>query len=285
MTKSKLERPIDSFLKNVFFIFLLDENENEHYVGTGFILGTPIEYLPRYTARYFVTAKHVIQNTMLYQKNHGLESKIYIRFNLKTRGSKRYKVDTHHWKMSEEDPTIDAAVMNAGTLADNVDFTVLHKSKAVTKLMLKNREVAEGDEIFMNGLFVKHSGNKRNQPIVRTGNIAAVSKERIISKVYGTIEALLIEARSMGGLSGSPVFVYVGERHLGEKNDDFVIIEKEIKWLGIAQGHWDIIDEKSDPVNMGISLVVPAHNVMKIINSNHFKRQRAADRQRIIDKR
>ena len=48
-----------------------------------------------------------------------------------------------------------------------------------------------------------------NLPIVRLGAIAAMPGEYIKTD-WGCLRAYLIEARSIGGLSGSPVFIRVG---------------------------------------------------------------------------
>ena len=55
------------------------------------------------------------------------------------------------------------------------------------------------------------TGRDRNFPIVRTGHIAMMPDEKIpkvkIGDWEGNADAYLIESRSIGGWSGSPVFV------------------------------------------------------------------------------
>jgi hypothetical protein len=53
-------------------------------------------------------------------------------------------------------------------------------------------------------------GRQRNIPIVRIGNVASMPHEPVATKNRGAIEAYLVEARSVGGLSGSPVLVQLG---------------------------------------------------------------------------
>ena len=51
-------------------------------------------------------------------------------------------------------------------------------------------------------------------PILRMGNLAAYPQERV--QVEGVeMDAYLIEARSIGGLSGSPVFYHSHGSHVG----------------------------------------------------------------------
>jgi hypothetical protein len=52
-------------------------------------------------------------------------------------------------------------------------------------------------------------GRHQNVPIVRVGNFASYPAEQIQTG-FGRMDAFLIEARSIGGLSGSPVFVHIG---------------------------------------------------------------------------
>ena len=67
-----------------------------------------------------------------------------------------------------------------------------------------------GDEVFMVGLFHRHTGRDRNEPIIRVGNIASLPSAPVPLDEGEKAEAILIEPRSIGGLSGSPVFVHMG---------------------------------------------------------------------------
>jgi hypothetical protein len=94
-------------------------------------------------------------------------------------------------------------------------------------------------------------------PIVRFGNIALISDEFIPTTKFGDMEAYLIEARSIKGISGSPVFV------LKPTDNGW-----RASLRGLMHGHWDlkpgaIIDADDGKsgggsMNMGIAIVVPA---------------------------
>ena len=60
----------------------------------------------------------------------------------------------------------------------------------------------------MVGRFINHEGRQRNMPAVRFGNIAMMPFEKIRHKEREE-ESFLVEVRSIGGYSGSPVFVFV----------------------------------------------------------------------------
>ena len=164
------------------------------------------------------------------------------------------------------------------TIPNTLDHLIFPLSLCVTESVLIDHAVGLGDEVFITGLFKHHSGVKRNIPIVRVGNLAALSEEKVFTKKYGPMEAYLIEARSIGGLSGSPVFLNLGLTRY---------IEKEIKHaqggpifflLGLIHGHYDVINSSedneinlsedaltNDKVNSGIAIVVPMYKINEAI--------------------
>jgi hypothetical protein len=114
------------------------------------------------------------------------------------------------------------------------------------------------------------------------GSIAALPEECVpltMKKGEPSVdcEAYLIEARSIGGFSGSPVFVretvYIPGQAGGERHVD-VQACGAFFFLGLIHGHWragqDEVDEtnmvQSDlPVNVGIAAVVPARKIWEIL--------------------
>lgn len=146
--------------------------------------------------------------------------------------------------------------------------------------IIKEKNIGIGDEVFMTGLFTNHSGKEKNIPIVRIGNIAAMPDEPIRSADFGNLHAYLVELRSLGGLSGSPVFVYLtpsriinGTHNLNSYAEFFL--------LGLLHGHWDLksatkgveLDQftpnKETNINTGIGIAVPACGILEIIQ-HHF---------------
>lgn len=142
-----------------------------------------------------------------------------------------------------------------------------------------------GDEVFLTGLFYKHRERKRNIPIVRVGNIAAMPEEKVRTSM-GLIDAYLVEARSIGGLSGSPVFVRLEALRTLEK-DQLIIggggnTPTNIFYImGLMHGHYDARllstdllnedtvltnEQKREIVNMGIAIVVPCEKILEVIN-------------------
>jgi hypothetical protein len=136
---------------------------------------------------------------------------------------------------------------------------------------IQEHNVGVGDEVFITGLFTKVTETSQNIPIVRIGNIAMMPDERI-PFYKGMYEAHLIESRSIGGLSGSPVFVRptIGV-HVGDEDGQPVILSGagKILFFGSVIGHWEVPEEftmtQAEAVNMGIAPVVPAHKIKEVI--------------------
>jgi hypothetical protein len=157
---------------------------------------------------------------------------------------------------------------------------------------IKNQNLGIGDEVFIAGLFTKVLGEARNIPIVRTGTVAMIPGEKI--PFHGkSIDAYLVESRSIGGLSGSPVFVRetistpvtvdrlkprwphnrteagVGQGLVAELRG-----LGRFYFLGSMIGHWQVpqgvILTESEAVNRGISPVVPAQKILEIISQQEL---------------
>ncbi len=131
------------------------------------------------------------------------------------------------------------------------------------------------------GLFTEHYGNQQNLPIVRSGIIAAMPTEPLEDTTTGLeYYAYLAEVRSIGGLSGSPVFVFLGPARTYQKK---VTLSRKVYLLGLVRGHWDIkhhrqpldfgMDELQE-VNMGIATITPFQDALEIINSEELVKAR-----------
>ncbi len=90
----------------------------------------------------------------------------------------------------------------------DVDFARITIRMFANSQSMIDEQIGLGDDIAIVGLFTNHIGRTRNEPIVRIGNICAMPKDKIVTEL-GNMYGYLIEARSIGGLSGSPVFAYM----------------------------------------------------------------------------
>jgi hypothetical protein len=89
----------------------------------------------------------------------------------------------------------------------------------------------------------------------------------------GAMEVYLAEGRSIGGLSGSPVFarhtVRIGGLADSQGDPQHISGLGHLHFLGLMHGHWDlpigVLAEQAEAVNMGISIVVPAKKILEVI--------------------
>lgn len=251
-------------------VFLAYQNPDGLYVklGTAFLVDVPsaIEYG---TFGHFVTAKHIIAK--IREKGY---AHVFMRINTHE-GSEWVRSDIDDWISHPDDPYLDVAVLPLGLPTHLFDYKTIPVSMAATENVIAANGIGPGEEVFLTGLFSKHTGRKRNLPIIRTGTIALMPEEPIETKILGNyyeIDAYLIEARSIGGLSGSPVFVYTGMFRPGT----IIAGGPMFFWLGLMHGHWDteplpdLIEEDSSSgmgfVNMGIAIVIPVTKILEVIN-------------------
>jgi hypothetical protein len=130
---------------------------------------------------------------------------------------------------------------------------------------------------------------------VRQCNIAILPSEQIQTE-YGYASVYLVEARSIGGISGSPVLVRPTVRYWakGESGSDVLIDGVEtskFKLLGLMHGHWDVREsEINNPeieqdrkcgVNYGVAIVTPASKVLETINQSGLMEMRKEREQQL----
>jgi hypothetical protein len=181
------------------------------------------------------------------------------------------------WFFHPNDETADVAVAPWIPNSD-LDFISVSTKDFVTPVNLQATGIGIGDDVFIVGLFSVAPGKKRNMPILRHGTIAMLPDEQV--QVEGHFaDVYLVEARSIGGLSGSPVFVRKTVALEAEglyKNTRIYGLSNQYRLLGLMHGHWDIreselnsyslIQDRQRGVNLGIGVVVPAHKIVEALN-------------------
>lgn len=250
------------------------------YGGTGFFVSVADERPPFYRWPYLVTARHVAQGLR--------KSSAYMRINLKSGGAREIRL-TGEWTY-HPDAAVDLAVMafNPVPDPDTYQLSTVDAESFASDAVIKQLGIGPGDEVCVVGLFVRMVGSQQNLPIVRMGNIAAMPADPIPTK-RGDMAGYLIEARSIGGISGSPVLVretvwiavdpanpLLAARREPRPETRWARVGGQSRLLGLMHGHWDIPprdknkfvipDEDEDGVNMGIAIVVPASRIHDVLN-------------------
>jgi len=250
--------------KGVVFLGYRNDDGIEQFAGTAFYVSRSIANGMGFT--YLVTARHVIDGIRTKRRE-----KVLMRVN-PTRGSAVWvEIPIEHW-ISHTDPSVDVVVKRAAIIK-GADHNSIPIRSFVNAETIKAENIGIGDEVYMPGLFVNHYGEDRNIPVVRTGNIAAMAEEKIVVNKFGKIDAYLIEARSIGGLSGSPVYVHVEAiRYSDERVPTAIYPSPGNYLLGLMHGHYDQNWQSGkDRVNLGIAIVIPATKILEVINQPTIK--------------
>jgi len=267
------------YRKCVVFLFadVPDERTgivNRTPAGSAFLVGIPVGG-DRFV-RYLVTARHVVSRSRQY-------GSLFARVHLADGSATFAEFTPAAWY---EHPTTEVAVALL-YLSVEIDHVVVSVDQFETDARLIEHVVGVGDDVFFVGLFSEHPGLERNQPIVRFGTIALMPDEKILVDIGDStarIRAYLVEARSWGGHSGSPAFVYFPPDRFGDRIQ--VLSYLPIFLLGLVQGHFNIpsdvkfigdIGEQGSgrvPVNAGIAAVVPAQDIYDLLMSDPVVEQR-----------
>lgn len=245
--------------------------------GSAFFISVPSETQPETTLYpYLVTAKHAIDEIG--------DREIFMRINQRQGGAAIASLRGARWHFHEtESATVDVAVLPLAPPLEQFAYKCVGYDAFLTDTGIETMGIGVGDEVFMTGLFAHLSGKEQNIPIVRMGNVAMMPNDTVPTDEYGDIEAYLIEARSIGGLSGSPVFVRgsIGV-HIPATNTPLYL-------MGLMHGHWKVpsgdvnptplldsaISGKNETINMGIAIVVPARKIMEVLSMTELRDHRA----------
>lgn len=240
---------------------------------------------------YLVTAKHVIDGI-----RDRFGTVVGIRANLKDGNARWYEMDINKWIFHPtESDFVDVAIFR-GAMPEGFDHMTIPITLIASEETISETRIGIGDEVFLTGLFAYHHGTKKNIPIVRVGNIAAMPEEPVEVRNFGLMDAYLIEARSLGGISGSPVFVHIPAaraKSLIEQSGAKLASDTTVYFLlGLMHGHWDemCLDEDSptedagkiNSVNLGIAIVVPATKILEVIEQPMIRKD---EERRLREKR
>jgi hypothetical protein len=181
----------------------------------------------------------------------------------------------------------DVAVCPIDLKHFDIRRTTIPEEMFITKEEIADERISPGDEAFFIGRYADHGGTTENTPTVRFGLVSQVGGEHVPQERQSGLrlqESILVEARSLSGYSGSPVFAYRGSRFGIIKDTEYarltVIpqISLPLYLLGINWGHhpWreSVRDKKTgSPVttgeyvagNSGMTMTVPAWKLLEVL--------------------
>jgi hypothetical protein len=289
--KSLLMRVTPEIPKCVAFLGYRQLDGKERLLGTVFFVAVPLTGREDERVLYAVTAKHNIDKIIEKEAEQLSDGYVIFRMNLRD-GVKRFKNRIDRWHF-HPDLSVDVAVCHMQV--DGTDHMAYPLESFVTDDLIEELGIGVGEDVFLSGLFFRHTETTRNVPILRVGNIAAMKGERVKgAKKFGLMEAYLIEVRSFGGLSGSPVFVHLGiVRHFGGVRKFSESPEGVFYLLGLVHGHWDLLAPNMDVaaidhvdieyINTGIAIVVPSGKIREVLYLPELEKERKNMAQELND--
>jgi hypothetical protein len=262
------------------------------YVGTGFFT---VVQDPRISGKgqfvYLITNRHVMQPG-IEDASPCIVLGYHISFNAKlAENSSESKIVQNdlppnmQWTFSE-DESVDLAVLPI-VVNPGVDYELIPTEQFLTQELIDNKSVIEGDPVIFAGLFLQYRGATRFEPVVRTGTLAMLPSESVDTTLKKPGKIYFAEAHSYGGNSGSPIYVDI--RKFANPNPGGF----DFRLLGVVSG---FVNEKNDftlqvstdykgytVANSGICVVVPAAEIMKILNSSRLQALRDHDVKILLD--
>ena len=265
----------DGALEGIIYLYpsVVDAENDSRLGGSGFFVMEPSAVIPGVGILYAVTNAHVIEG-----------GSTVIRLNTKDGKFDTFDFTEQHWMLHPDKD--DIAICAMPTLNPN-----LHVYKEIGPgTLLKRHEIdafriGPGDDVFVVGRFINSQGKVRNIPSVRFGNIAQMPFEPIEQdRVFGKFqqESFLVEARSISGFSGSPVFLILhasaSRQELGFRLSTDVFRLLGIQW-GYVQDWEPVRDSAEKPVNTGLQVrlntgmmaVVPAWKLGDLLRSDALR--------------
>ena len=260
--------------------------------GTAFFVEVPAQD-NQGNHSYIVTARHVIEEIQ-----HTSSDQVYVKINVNSTedrpaGVRYIGVPFARWQFPRN-PTIDLAVAlwNPTPSKLRLQYETVPLDMLATIDFIREEMIGIGELIFYPGCFTSHQETTRNIPIVRTGHIAAMPHEPFRDK-HRDVEAYLVEAFSIGGFSGAPVFIgYDARRGPAYTLKDYrawgpgdpppIIREDEPEFarvIGVMSGHFRH-KQPYGTIHSGLSFVVPAVQLRELFQQEDVMREQRKKEQK-----
>ena len=173
-----------------------------------------------FTFDYFISAQHLLWPQRRRDPKKPPDTPMVVRLNTKAGTSKVIPTPPSAW-IYPADPTIDVCAFRFSEMlhdaSDELEVNSINlQTMTIGGHPLNSAEfvgLSLGDEVFICGAFVGRVGYRKNIPVVRIANVAAMPEEAV-DFASPKQPAYLIETRSMGGTSGSPVFLNLQDHRI-----------------------------------------------------------------------
>ena len=243
-------------------------------IGTGFLVSAND---PART--YLVTARHVAEEFG--------DEPFAIRLNQKKGVGRNDYFDGAEWNFHPTDENVDVAVLKYDP-PSWADWLTFPRRAFLDANKLKSKNTGAGDLAYVVGVFNLLHGQTRNLPFVHSGNIALMLEGEKIPVAdwrdparEQTIETegYLVEATTLPGSSGSPVFVRRSiQKKPGELDKVGTWVYGSVWLLGLWQGSWMgdpsdvlLLPREDITVPLGVGVTIPATQIIEVLEQDKLK--------------
>lgn len=263
-------------------------NRGEQAGATGFIVsvppgdGDPHDIIRKDLGHhYIVTNAHAVEN----------RQSVVARINTRAGDYDVLTIPHEEWQCHPQGDDVAAAVLDVEWKIHR--YASVDQSMMLTPELQAHWDFGPGDEVFFIGRYIDHEGKAHNVPTVRSGIISAFPAEPINQhERKHDQETILVEARSLSGYSGSPVFVTPSAHIERADRHDGAPVVKAVTGgpcylLGIDWGHHPWTEKVRDPMtrkpvqdgtyvrgNSGMMMIVPTSKLVSLLDIDLFKNQR-----------
>jgi len=263
-----------------------------------------------FTFDYLISAQHLLWPNRR-KTTTPPDAAMVVRLNTKTGTSKVIQTPPKNW-IYPDDPTIDICAFRFNEVkhdgADELEINSINlQTMAIGTHPTHTAEAVGlclGDEVFICGAFVGRVGYRKNIPVVRIANIAAMPEEPV-DLASPRKPAYLIETRSLGGTSGSPIFLNLQSTRIRRQQHGYQIGFTRVTpdsvpiastshlilpylLLGVfiyfhggnylqdfvAEDDSEIHPLKDADFNSGIGVALPVSLIIELLNSTEAKESR-----------
>jgi hypothetical protein len=295
-------RIADEFLDCAIYLYASEKDAElgERSGGSGFLVGIPtVDLSANLWITYAVSNKHVIES-----------GNSVIRMRTKAGRHFIMPIDERAWTFHPQGDDLAISLIRFDW--QSMRFNFVPRSGFLDKSMLAQFNIGVGDETFVVGRFINHEGRQQNLPTARFGCIAQMPIEPVNSETGFQQESFLVESRSIGGYSGSPVFVEIPKFSIrwgaedwfpskvpnsdewakAVMSNDWGYFRAHGPWLlGVDWGHindWQPVCDAAGrpvdrggppwktqvPMNTGIMTVIPTWKLIEMLDEGPISEQR-----------
>jgi hypothetical protein len=180
------------------------------------------------------------------------------------------------------DESVDLAVMPLAPDTRIYRFRAIPATALATRDVVQSDGISEGDQVILAGFFYPFAGKKKIQPLVRQGILAMSPDEEVPTTMGLDGKLYLVDMHILVGNSGSPIMVCKGE----PPTKGVIVVGSGCLLLGVVSGYYyedaklrlrpttptaRVEVEGEARANSGVSMVVPADELLDLLNSPALK--------------